>query len=378
MAHIYFDHHATTPLLPEINSAMAPYFNEKFGNSMSLHSWGQEAQSGLQKARQQVASLFNANPEQVIFTSGSTESIHTAVLGWLLAQVKISECLVITSTIEHKATYGALKLATQLGAETAQIAVDQYGLLKTDDLMKKIVANKDRPVLFTLIHGHNEIGTVQDISDIAQKISKYSNVAFHVDAAQSAGKITIDFKNTSLHMLSLSGHKLYGPKGIGALLVKESNTIRPLFQGGGQEFGLRAGTVNIPAAVGLGFACEWAQKNGNMECERLTQLRELFFKLVTDHPAIQINGHRTQRLPNNINITLPRGDADSIAFALHDVAYSAGSACNSQKKEPNPILAAIGLTPAQSESTLRLGLGLGTTEEEVRHVAKKIIAFINK
>jgi cysteine desulfurase len=374
---IYLDHHATTPLLPNLAKAMASFFEGEFGNPASLHGFGQRAQSAVTLARQQVAQLLNADPQQVIFTSGATESIHTAMIGWLLAQENFKESLILCSTVEHKSTLGASALAKKLGAETKQIPVDREGRINTDELFKALAST--RPTFLSLIHGHNEIGTVQDVASIAEKLKDYPHVTFHLDGAQSVGKIPIDFKNSAIHLLSLSGHKLYGPKGIGALLLKNHQLIRPLFQGGGQEFNMRAGTLNVPAIVGLGFACQWAKEKGAAEWARVTRLRELFFDILKNEaPQIRINGSRTSRLPNNISLTLPKGTPETIAFALHDLAFSAGSACSSTGADLNHVLAAIGLSPQESQSTLRLGLGLSTTEEHIRYTAQKITKFINK
>jgi cysteine desulfurase len=374
---IYLDHHATTPLLPGLAQAMAPYYGEEFGNPASLHSFGQRAQSAVTKARQQVARLLNADPKQVIFTSGATESIHTAMIGWLLTLPKREDALVLCSTIEHKATLGAAALAKQLGAETKQISVNSEGALNIEELLSCV--STPRPIFFSLIHGHNEIGTVQNILEISEKLKALPHVTFHSDSAQSTGKISIDFKNTPIQMLSLSGHKLYGPKGVGALLLKEHKSIRPLFSGGGQEFNLRAGTLNVPGIVGLGFACEWAQKNGTVECQRQSALRDLFFKIIEkEAPEIKVNGSRISRLPHNINITLPKGTPETIEFALHDIAFSAGSACSAMGAESNHVLSAIGINSDQALSTLRLGLGLSTTEDDVRYTAQKIIKFVQK
>lgn len=378
MANIYLDHHATTPTLPELPEVMAPYFTEQFGNPASTHSFGQRAQMAVSKARTQVAALLNADPQQVIFTSGATESIHSAIIGWLLAQEKPSECLILSSSIEHKATMGACDLAKKLGAEVIYLPVNGFGEVHPTEIFKNI--SKDRPTLLSLIHAHNEVGTIQNIETLTAQLKSYPKVTFHLDAAQSVGKVPIDFKNLNIHMLSLSGHKLYGPKGIGALVLKNARLIKPLFQGGGQEFNLRAGTLNVPAIVGLGYACDWAKKNGAIECQRLASLRDLFFEIIkAEAPTVKVNGHPTQRLPHNINITLGKGTPETIAFALNDIAFSSGSACSAgNQADNNHVLSAMGLTADQALSTLRLGLGLSTTEEHVRYTAQKIIQFVRK
>lgn len=370
---IYFDYHATTPILPDVESAMQPYFTKYFGNPSSSHAFGQRASMAVQKARVQVAQLLKApNTESILFTSGATESIHMALVGWTLKQTK--PCHIITSTIEHKATYGACYLSKKLGARTSQCPVQKDGTILAEEILSLI--KEGEPTLVSLIHGNNEIGTVQDIEGLAQKLKVRKNVFFHVDAAQSVGKVPIDLKNTPIDFLSLSGHKIYGPKGIGALYLRETELMEPLFTGGGQEMNLRAGTHNVPAIVGLGKACEWFEKNGVAETQRLLSLQKLFLEELTPlQEHIELHGSWTHRLPNNVHFSLKKSKLETLPDLIETVAFSSGSACSSQNnQEPSHVLQALGVPAEQAHNAIRIGMGLNTTEAEVKqfcHLLKR-------
>jgi len=375
MTPFYADYHATTPTLPEVVSAMQPFFTENFGNPASQHAWGWKAGLAVGKARAQAAKLFRAAPENFLFTSGATESIHLAVLGWLLAQESPTACQIITSEIEHKATLGACKIARRMGAEIFIAPVDAQGQVKLDAILARL--KNDKKTLLSLIHGHNEIGTLNDIATIAKAVD--GRAIFHVDAAQSAGKTPLHLDELPVHMLSFSGHKMYGPKGVGGLFVRDQKLIHSLFTGGGQEFNLRAGTLNVPGIVGLGCACQWASDHGAQESARLTRLRDLFFTLIGEAgDRVRINGHRAERLPNNINITLRGVDPDRLRDALEGVAFSSGSACGASSRDPNHVHRGIGLSDEDSRSTFRFGLGLQTTEEQIRFLAKTLLTLTAK
>lgn len=372
MTPIYLDYHATTPVHPDVLSSMMPYFSEHFGNSSSQHAWGWKANMAVGKARAQVGRLFNANPESFLFTSGATESIHLAILGWLLAQENPSQCQIISTEIEHKATLGACKIAKKMGAEIYIAPVDKTGQVQIEAIQASL--NKNKKTLVTVIHGHNEIGTVNDVEKIAKAIK--GQAALHIDAAQSAGKIKLDLSQLPVDMLSFSGHKMYGPKGVGGLFVRDQNLIHSLFTGGGQEFNLRAGTLNVPGIVGLGVACQWSMENGEAEATRLKNLREMFFEIVGS--KVHIHGHRTERLPHNISICIPGINPDVVADELVGVGFSSGSACSATVAEPNHVHKGIGLSEADSHCTFRFGLGLNTTEEHVRFLAQKILSLAAK
>jgi cysteine desulfurase len=323
----------------------------------------------VQKARVQVAQLLKApSAESILFTSGATESIHMALVGWTLKQTK--PCHIITSPIEHKATYGACSLAEKLGARTSQCAVQKDGTVLAEDILALV--KRDEPTLVSLIHGNNEIGTVQDIERLAKKIKEQKNVFFHVDAAQSIGKVAIDLANTEIDFLSLSGHKIYGPKGIGALYLRDAELMEPLFTGGGQEMNLRAGTHNVPAIVGLGKACEWFAKNGEAETQRLLGLQKLFVELLTPlREHIEFHGSWTQRLPNNVHFSLKKRNLSTLPDLIESVAFSSGSACSSQNnREPSHVLQAISIPAEQARNAIRIGMGLNTTEAEVKQFCK--------
>ncbi len=373
MTPIYFDYHATTPVLPEVVNAMAPYYTEHFGNPASQHSWGWKAGLAVSKARNQVAKLFNGKPENFLFTSGATESIHLAILGWLLAQDDPTHCQIITSSIEHKATLGACKIAGKMGAEIFIAPVDRLGHVDQKAILQKL--NPHKKALISVIHGHNEIGTLNKIESLAQALK--NRALLHVDAAQSAGKVVLDLAHTPIDMMSFSGHKMYGPKGVGGLYVRDPEHIHSLFSGGGQEFNLRAGTLNVPGIVGLGHACEWSQTHGAQESVRLQGLRDLFFNLV-EHPRVMINGDPKERLPHNINICISGISPDQLSDELEGMAFSSGSACSSSAQEPNHVHQGLGLSAEESRTTFRFGLGVHTTEDHVRLLAKKITALLAK
>lgn len=371
----YFDYHATTPTLPEVEVAMRPYWEKNFGNPSSAHSWGQRADLAVQRARGFVARLLNTTAPHVVFTSGATESLHMALAGWTLAQKK--PCHIITSTIEHKATYGACGLAEKLGAKVSIVDVEKDGTVQIEKVLSKIEPNQ--PTLVSLIHGNNEIGTVQPIHEIALALQKLPHVFLHIDAAQSVGKLKIDLQNTPVHFLSLSGHKIYGPKGVGALFIRDLSSVEPLFSGGGQEANLRAGTHNVPSIVGLGKACEWFLLHGEAESTRLQKLQTLFFKLLEPvSDWIQINGSRTNRLPNNINFSLLDCKSGDLEQEFENFAYSSGSACSSQPREASHVLKAIGVPDTVAENTFRIGLGLHTTEQEIRNFCERLCTALLK
>lgn len=351
---------------------MLPYLADHYGNPSSQHSFGWKAKMAVEKARTQVAKLFHCQNNQVIFTSGATESIHTATIGWLLKQKNFSDCTLITSQVEHKATFGAFKFAEKLGAKTIKAPVLTTGQIAQDQLLELIPQNS--PVFVSLIHGHNEIGSLNPIEQIGQKLQNYPHVTFHVDAAQSAGKVDIEFEKLKIDMLSVSAHKLYGPKGIGCLLLKDINHIEPLFTGGGQEQDLRAGTLNVPAIVGFGATCEWLQAPGAEHIKKLKAMRDNFIKNIQQQaPSIKINGHLTERLPHNINLTIPGVTSDEISDSLSGIAFSGSSACSSTSREPSHTLSAIGLSSEDARSSFRLGLGIHTQPDDMEIVLNKIL-----
>lgn len=355
---------------------MLPYHQQFFGNPSSSHLYGQRAAMAVQKARLQVARLLSCSPETLFFTSGATESIHFALSGWTLAQNK--DCHIITTTIEHKATYGASQLAERLGAKVSLCTVDSEGFINVEHLKKQILPGQK--TLVSLIHGQNEIGTVQDLEKIVPVLKQNPNVFIHVDAAQSLGKIPISLNHLAIDFLSLSGHKIYGPKGVGALFARDIQNIHPLFSGGGQEMSLRAGTHNVAGIVGLGRACEWFLKNFEQENARLRSLQSLFFELLSplqDH--IEFHGSLQQRLPHNIHFSLRRKKLEDIMDLFDSFALSSGSACSSMnKRDPSHVLLALGVLPEQAQNAVRVGLGSSSNKDHVHSFCEMLIQLLKK
>ncbi len=373
---IYLDYHATTPVDPRVFEIMKPYFTEDFGNPASArHPYGWKAEQAVKTARSQVASLIGAQPNEVFFTSGATESIHLAVLGWFLAtgHGQSQRTHMLTTATEHKAVLEAFKQAQEWGAEIDVVRVDSQGRVDWEDLQSK---TRPETRFLSVIHGNNEIGTLNNI----EKLGKYCaerNMIFHVDAAQTFGRVPIDVQTAGIHLLSCSSHKIYGPKGAGALYRRNMQPriqLKPLFRGGGQECGLRAGTINVPGIVGLGAAAAIAQADLLEEHSRLTELRNHFLNSLRSHlPDLRLNGDPEERLPNNLNLTLPEVATDRLVLGLRTVACSSGSACSTNTAEGSHVLDAIGCTHEQMRTTLRFGLGRFTTREEIDEVVRLIL-----
>jgi len=373
------DYAATTPVDPRVLKAMLPYFSVKFGNTMSLHSFGQEAKAALEESRAIVADLINAKPNEIIFTSSATESNNLALKGVAFANKNKGRHIII-SQIEHACVRETAKWLETQGFEVTRIKVDEYGLVSSEDVKKAI---KKETILVSIIHASNEIGTIQPIEEIG-RICKERGVYFHTDAVQSLGKIPIDVTKMNIDLLTASSHKMYGPKGAACLFVREGVKIEPILHGGGHEFGLRSSTVNVAAIVGFAKACEICKKEMKKEAERLTKLRDKLIKGVLEKiPGSRLNGHPKMRLPNNANFSFKgvEGEAIVIQLDLLGIAGSTGSACASAKLEPSPILLAIGLKPEQAHGSLRLTLGRWTKEKDIEYVLKvlpKVIKNLRK
>ena len=376
---IYLDYAATTPVDPRVLKAMLPYFSVTFGNTMSLHSFGQEAKAALEESRAIVADLINAKPNEIIFTSSATESNNLALKGVAFANKNKGRHIII-SQIEHACVRETAKWLETQGFEVTRIKVDEYGLVSPEDVKKAI---KKETILVSIIHASNEIGTIQPIEEIG-RICKERGVYFHTDAVQSFGKIPIDVNKMNIDLLTASSHKMYGPKGAACLFVREGVKIEPILHGGGHEFGLRSSTVNVAAIVGFAKACEICKKEMKKEAERLTKLRDKLIKGVLEKiPGSRLNGHPKMRLPNNANFSFKgvEGEAIVIQLDLLGIAGSTGSACASAKLEPSPILLAIGLKPEQAHGSLRLTLGRWTKEKDIEYVLKvlpKVIKNLRK
>lgn len=378
---IYLDYQATTPCDERVVAAMMPYFSEKFGNPHSnTHSFGWEADEGIQKARMQVANLIGAEMEDIIFTSGATESNNLAIKGWCHMMKKKGKAHIITSSIEHKCIIETCRyLKMDYGFEVTYLHVNKYGFVNPEDVKNAI---SDKTAIVSIITASNEVGVIQRISEIGA-ICRERGVVFHTDAAQALGNIDIDVDKMNIDMLSISGHKIYGPKGIGALYVRRNNStrirLRALINGGGQERGMRSGTLPTPLCVGLGAACEIARNEGKMHAERILSLRNRLMNHITNAlEEIYINGDLESRLPGNLNISFACVEGEGLMMGLKDFAISSGSACTSATLEPSYVLKAIGVPEELSHTSLRISIGRNTTQEEIDFFAEKLINAVNK
>lgn len=364
---IYLDHSATTPPCPEAIAAMQAVLTQQWGNPSSLHEWGQRAATILEQARLQVASLLNApNPESIIFTSGGTEADNLAIIG-VARRYTIPQHLIISS-VEHSAVAEPAKLLEHLGWRVTRLPVDQKGLINPLDLQAALRPNT---VLVSIIYGQSEVGTVQPI-EVLGNIAHSHGALFHTDAVQVAGRLSIDVQNLPVDLLSLSSHKLYGPQGAGALYVKPGVQLVPLLCGGGQEWRLRSGTQAVPAIAGFGVAAQLATQKMPWETPRLIQLRERLFAQLADTPSLIPTGDRISRLPHHISFCLQDADGEKISgktivrqMNLAGIAISSGSACNSGKLNPSPVLSAMGYSTPTALGAIRLTLGRDTTTDDV-------------
>jgi cysteine desulfurase len=376
---IYLDYAATTPVDPRVAKAMLPWFSDKFGNTMSLHSFGQEAKAMLEESREQVAGLIGAKPSEIIFTGSATESNNTVLKGIALANKNKGNHIIISS-IEHPCVMESARWLEMQGFKITRLSVDKYGLINIDDVKKAI---KKETILASIIHASNEIGVIQDIAKIG-KICRKRGVYFHTDAVQSFGKIPINVNKMNIDLLTASSHKMYGPKGVALLFVKEGIRITPLLHGGGQEKGLRSSTINIPAIIGFAKTCEISKKEGGKENQRIMKLRDrLISGVLSKIPGSHLSGSPKKRLANNANFWFEFVEGESIVIQLDllGVAASTGSACSSAKLEPSHVLLAIGLKPEQAHGSLRLTLGRWTKKSDidfVLNVLPKIIKNLRK
>jgi len=376
MKRIYLDYAATTPADPRVIRAMLPYLNKKFGNTMSLHNFGQEAKSALEESREVVAGLMGAKANEIIFTGSATESNNLTLKGIAFANKKRGRHIII-SRVEHPCIMESAKWLESQGFEITRLKVDKYGFVNPKDVKKAI---KKGTILVSVIHASNEIGTIQPIVKIG-KICKESGVYFHTDAVQSFGKIPIDVDKMNIDLLSASSHKMYGPKGAACLYIREGTKIEPILHGGGQEQGFRSSTVNVPAIIGFAKAVEIAEKEMRKEAERLTKLRNKLIKGVLGKiPGSHLSGHPQKRLPNNANFWFENVEGESIIIQLDlsGMAASTGSACSSAKLEPSHVLLAIGLKHEEAHGSLRLSLGRWTKASEINYILKVLPGIIKK
>jgi len=374
---VYVDHNATTPLAPEVLAAMTPYLAERFGNPSSLHAWGQEARQALERARAAIAQALGAiDKDTIVFTAGGTEADNLALLGVAAAQQARGRHIVISAVEHHAVLHTAASLA-RLGFEVTHLPVDAQGLLDPDEVRRAI---RPETVLVSLMHANNETGVLFPIGRMG-RICRERGVTLHTDAAQSFGKLPLDVDGLEVDLLSLSGHKIHGPKGIGALFVRRGTTMRPLIHGGTQERSRRAGTENVAAAVGLARAAELMLQGQEGEAKRLADLRDrLELTLMTALPGVLRNGHPTERLPHTTNLAFAGTEAESLVVALDlcGIGVSSGAACSSGSPEPSHVLAAMGLPRERVDGSIRFSLGRGTTPEEIDRVVEVLPPIVER
>jgi cysteine desulfurase len=376
MRRIYMDHSATTPVAKEVLEAMLPYFSEKFGNASSLHSFGLEAKEALEAAREKVAKLIGARPEEVIFTSGGTESDNLSLKG-IAYRNREKGKHIITTAIEHPAVLEVCRRLETEGFEVTYLPVTTEGLV--DPAALKGAIRKDT-ILISVMHANNEIGTIQPLDEIG-RLAAERDIYFHTDAVQTAGKIPISVDELGVDLLSISAHKLYGPKGVGALYIRKGTRMENIVQGGGHERGLRSGTENISGIVGLGRAAELSQETMSQEAERLARLRDRLASLVLENVKdAWINGSTAKRLPSNLNFGFKYVEGESLLLFLDSkgIAVSTGSACSSHKLEPSHVLRALGLSPEECHGSLRITMGRSNTEEDADYVAQSIAEAVER
>jgi cysteine desulfurase len=370
---IYMDHHATTPVDPRVLETMIPYFTEIFGNAASIdHEYGNQALQAVEESRVKIASVINGSPEEIIFTSGATEADNLAILG-VAQQYEGKGKHIITCVTEHKAVLDSCKYLEKQGWTITYLPVDGDGLVNPDDVRMAITS---QTVMISIMTANNEIGVIAPISEIG-KIAHETGIIFHTDATQAAGYIQMDVQKMNIDLLSLSGHKVYGPKGIGALYVRTHHPrvkLAEQMHGGGHERGMRSGTLNVSGIVGLGKALEISSIEMKKEAERLLILRDrLWISLSNNNNGLELNGHKTQRLPHNLSLFIPNVESRSLVVQLkHDVALSTGSACTTASVEPSHVILALGYGEQRAHSSIRIGLGRNNTDEEVTYIIEKI------
>jgi len=376
MKRIYLDYAATTPTHPEVVKTMLPCFTEAFGNPSSIYSYGQEAKGAIEEARVKVANLINARAEEIAFTSGGTEADNFALKGVAFANENRGNHI-ITSSIEHHAVIESCKSLEKRGFRVTYLPVDEYGLVTPDDIRRAIT---NKTTLISVMQANNEMGTIEPITEIG-KIAKEAGVYFHTDAVQAVGHIPVDVNELGVDLLSMSAHKLYGPKGVGALYIRKGTKLVAFMHGGEQERRRRASTENVPGIVGFGKAVELAQQEMSEEAERLTYLRDQLIKgLLERIDHIRLNGHPLKRLPNNINVSVDyvEGESMLLNLDLEGICASTGSACSSSSLESSHVLLALGLSPEQAHGSLRFTLGKWTNEEEIGRVLEVLPPIVAK
>ena len=373
---IYFDHAATTPVRPEVLEAMLPYFTEFYGNPSSIYTFASNSKNAIDDARLKVAKAIHAEANEIYFTSGGTEADNWAILGAAEAYKKKGNHI-ITTKIEHHAVLHTCEVLEKRGFEVTYLDVDEDGKIILDQLEKAI---RPTTILMTIMFANNEIGTLQEVEKIGQ-IAKAHNVLFHTDAVQAVGHIPIDVSVMNIDMLSMSGHKLYGPKGVGALYVRKTVKLRAYFHGGAQERNRRGGTENVPAIVGFGKAIELCEAERDQETQRLILLRDYAIKQIAERiPHAKLNGHISERLPNNVNFSFRfiEGESLLIMLDMKGICASSGSACTSGSLDPSHVLLAIGLPHEIAHGSLRITLGLSNTKDEIDELVQALESIVKR
>jgi len=379
MKKIFMDYASTTNVDKEAIDAMLPFFSEYFGNPSSLHLFGREAHERLDQSRKKVADLLNAKEDEIIFTAGGTESDNIAIKGAAYQNKNIRESKgphIITSAIEHPAVLEVCKHLETQGFKVKYLPVDEYGVIKIDDLKDSISENT---FLITIMFANNEIGTIEPIGEIG-KIAKENNIPFHTDAVQAIGKVPIDVNKLNIDLLSISSHKIYGPKGVGALYVRKGVKLEPIVHGGGHEKGLRSSTHNMPGIIGLSKACELAKKRMEKDTKHIKNLRDKLIKNVLQIEESYLNGHPKKRLVNNAHFRFTGIEGESLLLKLDEkgIAAATGSACSSKKLQASHVLTAIGLSPVEAHGSIRLTLGRESTKDEVSYVSEVLQEVVDQ
>lgn len=372
---IYLDYNATTPIDPKVFESMLPFLQRNFGNPSSSHVFGRIPKEALEKSREQVAPLIGANVDEVIFTSGGTESDNHAIIGTALANRERGKHI-ITSIIEHPAVLETCRYLERLGFRITYLPVDEYGLVDPEDVQAAI---KDDTILITIMHANNEVGTIEPIEEIGE-IAKKREITFHTDAAQSCGKIEVNVKKLQVDLLTIAGHKIYAPKGVGALYFRKGTAIDNFVHGARQEMGRRAGTENIPYIVGLGIACDIAKDVLPEFSRDVRMLRDSLYKNLLEGIGgeyIKLNGHPERRLPNTLNVSILGTVGEMLLSSINEIAASTAAACHSGSFEPSKVLLALGLSKEEALGALRLSLGRGTTKEDMVTASRLIVENAN-
>ncbi len=377
MEQIYLDHNATTPVEPEVIETMLPFLGETFGNASSVHSFGRDAKVALENAREQIAAFINAEPSELYFTSGGTESDNIAILGTAYQLKSRKNHLIVGATEHHAVFEPAEHLHEKENWKFDKLPVNSEGFVSADDLVNLI---SEKTAIVSVMHANNETGTIQDIEALAES-AKSKGVLFHTDAVQSVGKITVDVKKFKVDLLSLTAHKIYGPKGIGALCRRQGVKISPLFYGGSHEKKRRPGTENVAGAVGLAKALEIAGQKMNSDHKKLAELSNYFIeKILKSMPDIVMNGSRTNRIPQTVNLSFVGVEGESIfvSLDLESIACSSGSACTSGATEPSHVLTAMGKPKIEAQGAIRFSMGRSTTKEQLNYVLEKLPPIIER